>query len=142
MGATPVPFELRRELHTELRLARVCILVVTLLWVLTDQLMVHMTAGVDGWTVGFVTIIDGIALVVFVGLFFFAVWRPVMATGAALVAFWLIHLVAGILEPQTLSQGLLMKALDTIILVKAIKSARRSEQIAFSVVNQAATPAT
>lgn len=73
--------------------------------------------------------IDGIVLAFFVGMFFLAKYKPVMGCVLALIGFWGVQLWAAAQEGGSITNGIVIKVLFTMALVRGIKSASRAEQL-------------
>jgi hypothetical protein len=123
--------ELRREATVALRRARGWILGVGIMMFLVDQVVLHGVYGnkvLDGYKLK-LTVVDFVILAFFVGMFILARYRPLAACVAALAGFWCLHFVVAAINPASLFQGLLIKALFTIALIGGIKSAKRAETL-------------
>jgi hypothetical protein len=130
----------RAELTQELRRARGWILGVGIMMVVFDQIMFQIEVSkydLSGPIVdeirNKVLLIDGILLAFFVGMFFLARVKPVLGCVLALVAFWGIQFYVASASGEdfgkALVQGILVKILFTLALVKGIKSASRAEKL-------------
>ena len=123
----------REELNAELKKARAWILGVGILMVIVDQIMFAVQGGWDipFQYVSWFFIIDGVILVVFVTLWWWAKSQPKLACILALVAFWGIQLAGAVLsgDPANLFKGIIVKVLFTVALVNGIKSGARASQL-------------
>lgn len=125
----------RIELTQELRRARNWILGVGILMVVVDQIMfaVMVPRGADPDLVSKVRnqlfLIDGLVLAFFVGMYFLARVKPVIGCVLALIGFWAIQLYAASQPGGSITQGIVIKILFTLALVRGIKSASRAEQL-------------
>jgi hypothetical protein len=130
----------RQELTQELRRARFWILGVGIMMFVFDQIMFQVEVSkynASGPIVdelrNKILLIDGILLAFFVGMFFLARVKPVLGCVLALVAFWGIQIYAASASGEdfgkAIVQGILVKILFTLALVKGIKSASRAEQL-------------
>lgn len=124
------------ELTQELRRARNWILGVGILMVVVDQIMFQVMVskyGVSGSIVdearNQLFLIDGIVLAFFVGMFFLAKHKPVLGCVLALIGFWGVQLWAASQEGGSITNGIIIKVLFTMALIKGIKSASRAEQL-------------
>jgi hypothetical protein len=123
------------ELTDELRRARNWILGVGILMVIVDQIifavMVPSYAPEDLVREARNTLflIDGLVLAFFVGMYILAKHKPVMGCTLALLGFWAVQLYAAAQPGGSITQGILIKILFTMALVKGIKSASRAEQL-------------
>ena len=73
--------------------------------------------------------IDGIVLAFFVGMYFLARVKPVIGCVLALIGFWGIQIWAASQDGGSITNGIIVKILFTMALVKGIKSASRAEQL-------------
>ena len=125
----------RQELSDELRRARNWILGVGILMVVVDQIYfaVMDKTGAPEELVREVRnqllLIDGLVLAFFVGMYFLARVKPVLGCVLALVGFWGVQIWAASQPGGSITQGILIKILFTMALVKGIKSASRAEQL-------------
>src|SRR4029079_8629851 len=121
----------RAELTRKLRRARGWILAVGLLSFAVEMFVLYIwwDGRVDpSWRTK-LTIYDAALLAGFLALWWFAQIRPVLCCVLALALFWALHIALGIVERDTLGQGLVIKALFTIALVDGILSAVRAERL-------------
>ena len=124
------------ELTQELRRARYWILGVGIVMFVFDQISFQLQVSklnASGPLVdelrNKLLMIDGVMLAFFVGMFFLARVKPVIACVLALIGFWGLHLWVASQDGGSIAQGILMKVFFTIALVKGIKSASRAEQL-------------
>ena len=123
------------ELTQELRRARNWILGVGILMVVVDQILfaVLVPAGAPEDLVSKARnqlfMIDGIVLAFFVGMYFLARVKPVIGCVLALIGFWGIQLWAASQDGGSITNGIIVKVLFTMALIKGIKSASRAEQL-------------
>lgn len=68
-------------------------------------------------------------LTFFIAMFFLCWWRPVLACVLALCGFWALQAYLAFNDGTSIFQGILMKVLFTLALVRGIKSANRAEQL-------------
>ena len=121
----------RDELTQQLRRARGWILVVGLLGFAVDIFVIYVLWNeriAPDWRTR-LTLYDGAILAYFLALWWFAHYRPVLSCVLALAGFWALQVFLAVVDPDTLAQNVLVKALFTIALVKGILSARRAEQL-------------
>ena len=121
----------RAELTRQLRSARGWILAVGLLNFAVEMFVIYIwwNGRIDpAWRTR-LTIYDAGILVYFIALWWFAPVRPVLCCVLALAGFWALQAFLAVVDPDTLAQNVLVKALFTIALVKGILSARRAEQL-------------
>jgi hypothetical protein len=124
------------ELTQELRRARNWILGVGIMMVVFDQIMFQYQVSkfnasgplVDELRTK-ILIIDGVVLAFFVGMYFLARVKPVIACVLALIAFWGIQIWAASQSGESIFQGIIVKVLFTLALIRGIKSASRAEQL-------------
>ncbi len=64
-----------------------------------------------------------------VGLWWWAQWQPLRASIAAAILFGSGHLVNALFDPSSLRQGILIKVLCVVVLVRAIQAGREVSQI-------------
>lgn len=126
----------RQELTDELRRARNWILGVGILMVVVDQIIFQYQVSKYNASGPLVDelrnqlfLIDGVVLAFFVGMYFLARVKPVLGCVLALVGFWGIQLYAASLDGGSITQGIIIKVLFTMALIKGIKSASRAEQL-------------
>jgi hypothetical protein len=119
----------KAELSAELRKARGWILGVGILMFVVDMIFIHGVYGDDlpGWFKNELTMYSGIILAVFIGLWWFAQYKPKLCCILALVAFWGIQLWAAKDDPSQLKNGIIIKVFFTLALVNGLKSANRAE---------------
>lgn len=124
------------ELTQELRRARNWILGVGIMMVVFDQIMFQVEVSKYNASGPLVDelrnklfLIDGIVLAFFVGMFFLAKAKPVIACVLALIAFWGIQIWAASESGGSIFQGIIVKVLFTLALIRGIKSASRAEQL-------------
>lgn len=107
--------------RTKLASARKWILGVGIMYVVWALIMV--TISKDTLTPemrNFILIANGGLCVVHIGLYFWARKQALPAAVVALLLFASLHLVNAVLDPSTIYQGLLLKVVFTVVLVKAI----------------------
>jgi hypothetical protein len=125
----------RLELTQELKRARNWILGVGILMVVFDQIYfaISIPAGADPDLVSqarnWLFKVDGVVLAFFVGMYFLARVKPVVACVLALIGFWGLALWAVQFDPTQLWRGIVIKILFTMALVRGIKSANRAQQL-------------
>jgi hypothetical protein len=126
----------REELTQELRRARMWILAVGIIMVVCDQIFFAMQipAGMSDHPLVValrhkLMIADGLVLAFFIGMFFFAKFKPVLACVLALVAFWGLQIWAASGDASNLYKGIILKIGFTIALVKGIQSAARAQTL-------------
>ena len=123
------------ELTQELRRARNWILGVGILMVVVDQILFavmvpsYAPADLVAKARNQLFLIDGIVLAFFVGMYFLARVKPVIACVLALIGFWGIQLWAASESGGSIFQGIIVKILFTLALIRGIKSASRAEQL-------------
>jgi hypothetical protein len=118
----------RAELTTQLRRARLWILGVGVAMFAVDMFVIYVwwNGRIDpAWRTR-LTIYDAVILAYFLVLWRLAPRWPVRCCVLALVGFWALHGYLAVVDPTTLAQGILIKALFTIALVQGIASARRA----------------
>ncbi len=121
----------RAELTKQLRSARGWILVVGVLGFAVEMFVIYVWWNdriATEWR-NRLTVYDSAIFAYFIAMWWFAQYRPVLCCVLALVGFWALQGYLAVVEPQTLAQGLLIKALFTIVLIKGIQSARRAERL-------------
>src|SRR5512139_1272355 len=105
----------RLELTQELRRARNWILGVGILMVVVDQIMFavlvpsYAPADLVAKARNMLFLIDGIVLAFFVGMYFLARVKPVIACTLALIGYWGIHLWAASVDGTSIFQGIIIK---------------------------------
>jgi hypothetical protein len=121
----------RAELTRQLRSARGWILAVGLLNFAVEMFVIYIwwDGQIDpAWRTR-LTIYDAGILAYFIALWWFAQVRPVLCCALALAGFWALQAFLAVVDPHTLAQNVLVKALFTIALVKGMLSARRAERL-------------
>jgi hypothetical protein len=121
----------RAELTTQLLRARLWILGVGLAMFAVDMFVIYVwwNGRIDpAWRTR-LTIYDAVILTYFLALWWLARRWPVRCCVLALVGFWALHGYLAVVDPTTLAQGILIKALFTLALLKGIASARRATQL-------------
>jgi hypothetical protein len=118
------------EMTTELRRARgwilgvgTVMLVFNLLAILVvngDQLPDEVKNRATAYVLGI--------FVFFLAMWWLAGWRPVLACVLALLGFWGLALYMT-MDGGSILQGIVMKVLFTLALIRGIKSANRAEQL-------------
>lgn len=121
----------RAELTRQLRSARGWILAVGLLNFAVEMFVVYIwwNGRVDPTWRTRLAIYDAAILACFIALWWFAQRRPVLCCVLALAGFWAMQIVIAIADRDTLAQGIVIKALFTIALLKGILSAVRAERL-------------
>jgi hypothetical protein len=119
------------EMTTELRRARGWILGVGIVMFAFDMIYLYalhsndladpIKARIAMYSLG--------VLAFFIAMFFLCWWRPVLACVLALCGFWALHIYLAMNDGTTIFQGILMKVLFTLALIRGIKSANRAEQL-------------
>jgi len=119
------------EMTQELSKARKWILGVGLVMFIFDMIMLHAVYGdrLPSAVKSRYTMYSGVVLAFFIGMWVFAKFRPVMACVLALCGFWALHLYLATQDGTSLFQGILLKILFTLALIRGIKSANRAEQL-------------
>jgi len=123
------------ELTQELRRARNWILGVGILMVVVDQILFavmvpsYAPADLVREARNQLFLIDGLVLAFFVGMYFLARVKPVLGCVLALIGFWGVQLWAASQEGGSITNGIIVKVLFTMALIKGIKSASRAEQL-------------
>lgn len=126
-GMTGMPPEfLRNQAEAELRKARIWMVVVGCLIFTIDMAIMKFVIG--GFDHMFVAIDVGV-LVSFLALAFFAKYKPVLCCVLALVVYWGLQLFVASIDPSTLAQGILIKVLFTLAMVRGIKTAGHVEDL-------------
>jgi len=121
----------RAERDTAIRRARNWILAVGLLIFVVDQITINVVYGAllpADWKVRFL-FIDTAILGFFVAMFIVARTKPLGACIAALCGFWAMHIILAIINPGSLFQGLIIKALFTMALIRAIQQASAAQRL-------------
>jgi hypothetical protein len=121
----------RAEISKELQTARKYLIAVGLLMVAMDMLFMFVIQK-DQYTDQVRNIalaIDGAILAVFIALGIFLPKAPRFCMITGLVLFWAIQLVNAYDNPKALTQGILMKVLFTMALVKGLQSASKATML-------------
>jgi len=123
------------EMTKELRRARSWILGVGIVMFVVDMVMIHAVYG-DRLPAEYKTRITTYSAVVFayfIGMWLLARSRPVLACVLALCGFWILQIYVASQNGASLAEGLLqgivLKVLFTLALLRGIKSANRAEQL-------------
>ena len=125
----------RLELTQELKRARNWILGVGILMVVFDQIYfaISIPAGADPDLVSqarnWLFKVDGVVLAFFVGMYFLARVKPVVACVLALIGFWGLSLWAIDFDLTQLWRGLAVNVLFTFFLIRGVISANRAQQL-------------
>jgi hypothetical protein len=119
------------EMTTELRRARGWILGVGTVMLVFNLLAIHV---VNGERLPDEIKTRASAYVFGIFMFFLAMWwlagrRPVLACVLALLGFWGLALYMTMDSGSSILQGIVMKVLFTLALIRGIKSANRAEQL-------------
>jgi hypothetical protein len=121
----------RAEISKELQTARKYLIAVGLLMVAMDLLMMYVLQK-DQFTDQVRNIalaIDGAILAAFIALGIFLPKAPRFCMITGLVLFWAIQLVNAYDNPKALTQGIIMKVLFTMALVKGLQSASKATML-------------
>jgi hypothetical protein len=119
------------EMTAELRKARTWIIAVGIIMFVIDMVVLNVLYGdrlPDAVKSRFM-MYDVVILGFFVGMWVVAKYKPVVGCVLALCGFWALHLYVASQDPSSLSQGIIMKVLFTLALIRGIKSANRAEQL-------------
>lgn len=121
----------QQEMTQELRRARGWILGVGIVMFVVDMIMIYAVYGdrLPGAFKTRLTIYDAVILGFFIAMWALARHKPVLACVLALCGFWAVHIYVATIDASSLGQGILMKILFTIALIRGIKSANRAEQL-------------
>lgn len=111
----------------KLKSARTWLLVIGILYAVSPFLMLAISgiSPAKAWTVpmGKLLLISNLALcVIHVGLFFWASTQPFAAAVVGLSLFATVQLVNVVVEPASLTQGLVVKAIFLSVLIGALKA--------------------
>ena len=119
------------EMSPEIRKARNWILGVGIVMFVLDMVMVYVVYGdrLPADAKSTLTMYSGIIFAYFIAMYVLSKFKPVMACVLALVGFWGLHLYLATQDPKSLAQGIIMKVLFTLALIRGIKSANRAEQL-------------
>jgi hypothetical protein len=119
------------EMTTELRKARTWILAVGLIMFTIDVIMVYAVYGdrLPSAAKSQLMMYDAVILAFFIAMWVVAKYKPVLACVLALCGFWGLHLYLATIDGTSLFQGILMKVLFTLALIRGIKSANRAQQL-------------
>jgi hypothetical protein len=125
----------RQELTAELKSARYWILAVGIILVVFTVIMFEVEIGKYDLPADILAkahtrlaILCAIVLAFFVGCFFLARVKPVLGCVLALIGYWLLQFW-DLYEGGSITNGIVIKVLFTMALVKGIKSASRAEQL-------------
>jgi hypothetical protein len=119
------------EMTTELRKARTWIIAVGIIMFAIDMILLNVVYG-DRLPSDYksrLMMYDVVILAFFIGMWVLAKYKPVVACVLALCGFWALHLYLASVDVSTLRQGIVMKVLFTLALIRGIKSANRAEQL-------------
>jgi hypothetical protein len=125
------PMDKQLEMTQELSKARKWILGVGLVMFGVDMIMLHAVYAdrLPSAIKNEYTMYSGIVLAFFLVMWVVAKTRPVLACVLALCGFWALHIYLATLDLSSLRQGVIMKVLFTLALIRGIKSANRAEQL-------------
>ena len=121
----------RAELTRQLRSARGWILAVGLLNFAVEMFVVYIwwNGRIDpAWRTRLL-LYDTAILAYFMALWWCAQYRPVLCCILAVAGFWALQILIAIADQNTLAEGLVIKVLFTIALIKGIQSAVRAERL-------------
>ena len=119
------------EMTQELRRARGWILGVGIVMFVVDMVMIWAVYG-DRLPSAFksrLMMYDAVILGFFIAMWVLARYKPVLACVLALCGFWAVHIYVATIDATSIGQGILMKILFTLALIRGIKSANRAEQL-------------
>lgn len=113
-----------------LRSARNWILAIGILYMVSAVLILGI-AGVDfGSELGMQILGTNAALlVIHIGLFFWAKKAPFAAAVVALCLFITVHLINAIIDPTSIYQGIIIKILFLVVLIKAVSAGQQANRI-------------
>ena len=117
------------EMTKELQHARIALLVTGLIMFASDVIIQYGVNG-DHLTASGRNLVLTIAfaeLAIFVALWWFAKRTPKLCIGIGLAIFVGVVLYSASLEPKTLTQGITMKVVIIVTIVKGLKAAGRAE---------------
>jgi hypothetical protein len=119
------------EMTKELRRARGWILGVGIVMFVFDMVIIHAVYGdrLPGDYKTRISMYSLVVLVFFIGMWLLARVKPVLACALALAGFWAVQLYVASQDGASLAQGIPLKILFTLALVRGIKSANRAEQL-------------
>jgi hypothetical protein len=119
------------EMTTELRRARGWILGVGILMFAFDMIYLYglHSNDIPDPIKARVAMYSLAVLTFFIVMFFLCGWRPVVACVLALCGFWALQIYLALNDGTAIFQGILMKVLFTLALIRGIKSANRAEQL-------------
>ncbi len=121
----------KTEMNAELRRARGWLIAVGAIQFTLDMIFIH---GVykdqltDEWKTR-ITVLSAALLGAFLVLAAFTRRAPRLCLGLGLALFWAVHLFNAALDPATLAQGIIIKILFTMALVKGFKAAAHAEDL-------------
>ena len=73
--------------------------------------------------------IDAVVLGFFIAMYQVAKTKPLAACVGALVGFWALHLILALFNPASLFQGVPIKVLFTLALIRGIQQARSAQRM-------------
>jgi hypothetical protein len=119
------------EMTAELRKARTWIIAVGIIMFTIDMFMLHVLYGdrLPSAVKNQLMMYDVVILAFFIAMWALAKYKPVVACVLALCGFWALHLYLASQNSSSLYQGIIMKVLFTLALIRGIKSANRAEQL-------------
>jgi len=121
----------RAELTKQLRSARGWILFVGVAAFAIEMFVIYILWNdrIDPTWRSQLTLYDAGILAYFIAMWWFAQYRPVLCCLLALAGFWALQAYLAAMNPETLAQGIVVKALFTIALIRGIQSATRAERL-------------
>jgi hypothetical protein len=129
-GGTPE--QLREQRDVAIRRARNWILGIGIMMFVVDQFFIHVVyAGYHipaEWKIK-VFLIDAVVLGFFIAMYQVAKTKPLAACVGALVGFWALHLILALFNPASLFQGIPIKVLFTLALIRGIQQARSAQKM-------------
>jgi hypothetical protein len=120
--------EMRAEISKELKTARKYLIAVGILMFVMDLLIMYALQK-DQITDEFrrlALIIDSVILAAFISLGLYVHKKPRFCLITGLILFWAIQLLNAYYNPKALTQGIIMKVLFTMALVKGLQSASKA----------------
>jgi hypothetical protein len=120
--------EMRAEISKELKTARWYLIAVGILMFAMDLLIMYVLQK-DQVTDEFrrlALIIDSVILAAFISLGLYVHKKPRFCLVTGLILFWAIQLLNAYDNPKALTQGIIMKVLFTMALVKGLQSASKA----------------
>jgi hypothetical protein len=115
----------------ELKNARNALLWVGLIMFVMDMIFIHAVYGdrLPSDIKTRLTVLSAVLFAGFIALYVFSKQKPRLCLTLGLVLFWGIQLFNMAADPKSITQGIVLKVLFTMALVKGLRSAKNAEDL-------------